>query len=66
MKPCIDCGDPIPPGRLAAKPNAPRCFDCQEDVEKKGGHQRHRMSTDVRFKGDEIESMESELVRGDS
>lgn len=27
---CYDCEDPIPPQRLAAKPHATRCVDCQE------------------------------------
>jgi phage/conjugal plasmid C-4 type zinc finger TraR family protein len=27
---CIDCGEPIPPARLAAYPTAKRCIRCQE------------------------------------
>lgn len=27
---CIECGEPIAPKRLAAKPNALRCVVCQE------------------------------------
>lgn len=27
---CIDCGVRIPPERLAAKPHAARCVDCQQ------------------------------------
>ena len=26
---CIDCSDPVSIKRLAAKPNAARCIDCQ-------------------------------------
>lgn len=26
---CVDCGDPIPPARLAARPDAARCVECQ-------------------------------------
>ncbi|MEX0732858.1 MAG: TraR/DksA C4-type zinc finger protein [Aquisalimonadaceae bacterium] len=32
---CIDCGDPIPAGRLAAKPDAARCTECQEHEDQK-------------------------------
>lgn len=30
---CIDCGEPIPPARLAAVLGACRCAACQEDHE---------------------------------
>lgn len=26
---CVECGDEITPARLAAKPEAPLCLDCQ-------------------------------------
>jgi DnaK suppressor protein len=26
---CVDCGKPVPPGRLEAKPEAARCVACQ-------------------------------------
>src|SRR5271166_2912657 len=26
---CVDCGDPVPEGRLEAKPEAARCMTCQ-------------------------------------
>lgn len=26
---CLDCGEPIPPARLAAVPDACRCVECQ-------------------------------------
>ena len=26
---CVDCGDPVPEGRLEAKPEAARCLACQ-------------------------------------
>lgn len=32
---CIDCGEEIDPGRLAAKPDAVRCIDCQGKRERK-------------------------------
>ena len=32
---CIDCGDPIDPRRLEAKPDVTRCKDCQEKEERK-------------------------------
>lgn len=31
---CNDCGLPIPAARLAARPNASRCVDCQADHER--------------------------------
>lgn len=30
---CADCGEEIPPARLAARPDALRCAPCQEDWE---------------------------------
>jgi RNA polymerase-binding protein DksA len=30
---CEECGQPIPYGRLAASPSAPRCIACQERLE---------------------------------
>ena len=32
---CDDCGKPIPPERLEAKPQATLCIECQSKVEKK-------------------------------
>ncbi|MGO9079935.1 MAG: TraR/DksA family transcriptional regulator [Streptosporangiaceae bacterium] len=26
---CVDCGGPVPEGRLEAKPEAARCVSCQ-------------------------------------
>ncbi|UTW12948.1 TraR/DksA C4-type zinc finger protein [Marinobacterium rhizophilum] len=34
---CIDCDEPVQPARLAAKPNAARCFHCQGITERKHG-----------------------------
>lgn len=31
---CSDCDNPIPPDRLAAKPNAVRCIYCQTSFER--------------------------------
>jgi len=33
---CLDCGDPISPARLAARPDAARCTDCKTALEKRG------------------------------
>jgi phage/conjugal plasmid C-4 type zinc finger TraR family protein len=33
---CEDCGNPIPPGRIAALPYCTRCVDCQWADELKG------------------------------
>jgi RNA polymerase-binding transcription factor DksA len=40
LKPCMsglcrDCGDEIEPARLAARPDAVRCIDCQTDAERR-------------------------------
>lgn len=32
---CVDCGDVILPGRVAAYPDVIRCIDCQADLEKR-------------------------------
>lgn len=32
---CTDCGVEIPPARLGAAPETPRCISCQEAVEKR-------------------------------
>jgi phage/conjugal plasmid C-4 type zinc finger TraR family protein len=29
-RPCLDCGEPIDPRRLAAMPGCIRCVDCQD------------------------------------
>lgn len=34
---CIGCGEPIPPARLAARPLALRCVDCQVGYERRTG-----------------------------
>lgn len=31
---CLECGLPIPSGRLAVWPNAARCVECQTDHER--------------------------------
>lgn len=31
---CVDCGEPIPPARLAARPEAVRCIACKERKER--------------------------------
>lgn len=32
---CLDCGEPIPPARLEARPESVRCIDCKTINEKK-------------------------------
>lgn len=34
---CMNCGEPIPSGRLAAQPTARYCLECQESFEKRHG-----------------------------
>jgi DnaK suppressor protein len=36
---CVDCGKPVPEGRLEAKPEAARCLTCQA---KRDGRDRSR------------------------
>ncbi|MGN6791888.1 MAG: TraR/DksA family transcriptional regulator [Streptosporangiaceae bacterium] len=36
---CVDCGKPVPEGRLEAKPEAARCLNCQA---KRDGRDRQR------------------------
>ena len=40
---CTDCGEPIPPARLAAQPFAVRCIACQERAERAAGLHRSSM-----------------------
>jgi DnaK suppressor protein len=32
---CVDCGKPVPEGRLAARPEAARCVQCQSERERR-------------------------------
>jgi DnaK suppressor protein len=32
---CVDCGDAVPEGRLAARPEAARCVQCQAKQERR-------------------------------
>ena len=32
---CVDCGEPIPAERLAARPDAVRCIECKQAKEQK-------------------------------
>lgn len=61
---CEDCDEEIPSERLAVKPHATLCLSCQTDAEREGRFTRHRMGTDIQFKGDEVENMETYVVRG--
>jgi len=62
---CIDCGEPISIDRILAKPKATRCIDCQADAEHMGLCGRHKMQYQIRFRGDEIESMDAEIVKAE-
>lgn len=64
MRECEDCGEEIPALRLEVKPDARTCIDCQHQAERQGRFQRHQMSHEIRFKGDEIELMDSKIVEG--
>jgi RNA polymerase-binding transcription factor DksA len=32
---CVDCGRPVPDGRLEARPEAARCVQCQSTIERR-------------------------------
>jgi DnaK suppressor protein len=32
---CVDCGKPVPEGRLEARPDAARCVNCQAKAERR-------------------------------
>ncbi len=32
---CLDCGRPVPEGRLEARPEAARCVQCQSNIERR-------------------------------
>lgn len=32
---CVDCGKPVPEGRLEARPEAARCVQCQSKQERR-------------------------------
>lgn len=62
---CEDCGDLIPLKRLKLVAVAV-CVGCMEEREAKGvGTPRHRMNYHVTSKGDEVESIETTIVRKD-
>lgn len=61
---CEECEEVIPIQRVRTIPSVRLCVECQEDAEREGRFQRHRGSFDIRFKNDEIESMEMNVVRG--
>jgi RNA polymerase-binding transcription factor DksA len=60
---CEDCGDQINKQRVIFNPDVSRCVECQADAESMGVAKRHTMKHHIRFRGEEIESMESEIVR---
>ena len=39
---CVDCGQPVPEGRLEAKPEAARCLTCQSRRDSRDGRGRLR------------------------
>ena len=59
---CIDCGEPISMDRILAKPKTRRCIECQAEAERMGLCGRHKMALHVRFKGDDVESIEAEII----
>jgi len=40
---CIACGAEIPLARLRSQPAAGRCIRCQEELERRGGRETHRL-----------------------
>lgn len=61
---CDECGDPIPWKRIKAIPTAKTCVGCMEDLEAAGlGTKKHKISYHIQIHGDDIESIETEIVR---
>lgn len=62
--PCEDCDDYIPLKRVRALPGVTTCVGCMEDREDRGtGTRKHRMDYNVKTHGDDIESIETFIVR---
>jgi len=61
---CADCGEKISTERIRVNPTSQFCVDCQTMFEKRGKFERHRMGHIVHSNGEEVESIESYLVRG--
>jgi hypothetical protein len=60
---CEDCGDMIPLKRTRVV-KVPVCLECMEDREAKGlGTKPHRMDYQIHTHGDDIESIETFIVR---
>lgn len=60
---CEDCGDQIPWKRIQAV-RVHVCVGCMEDREARGqGTKRHRMDYHVQTHGDDIESIDTFIIR---
>lgn len=60
---CEDCGDLIPLKRTKVV-RVPVCVGCMEDREARGrGTKRHKMDYHVNTHGDDIESIDTFIVR---
>lgn len=61
---CSECGDLIPAKRMAVLPHTQTCVGCMEDLEAQGlGTKKHHMTYNVTIKGDDIDSIETTIVR---
>ena len=61
---CKDCGEKINPGRLKAIPQTKVCVDCQEENEKAGRFQLHRMEAKGTTRCNEIDQVKMIFHRG--
>ena len=65
-KACADCGEQIPPERLAVLANTPCCIFCQEQREGWGKFKRHTMNYFVESSYDTVETVVTVLRKGDA
>lgn len=61
---CLECDQPIPPGRLRVKPSARFCIHCQEDLEKRGLYERSVMDIQPEIQSWENIGVTQTLIRG--
>ena len=59
---CEDCGDPVPLKRIKLV-NTKVCVGCMEIREKSGQSKRHRMGYHIQTRGEELESIDTFIVR---
>jgi len=63
-KECEGCGENINPKRVEARPNVTTCIHCQEELERSGKFQFHKMDVQAKTRCGEHDSTTNTLVRG--